>query len=227
MVTISELNADLTPTGRVFFTQIASDDGRFALAGVGLVSPIVELRVDGYYYNEVQGVKSVAPIALYALANVDSTSTLNVNLLTTVERKRVQMLMASGTELGAAKRQAQAELFNAFKLRINSTTPSERLSLEGGTDADAAMLAATLILTGYRSNAELTEMLAIVGADFESQLQRFIDSSGYLLTGNPVSFPAVGTHIKPNPCIRNNHPQVAPLYETNPVGVIYLERNRC
>jgi len=166
-VEISELDSSLNLTGKKFNTQIISDDGKIELNNLTLQSPIIEIKADGYYFNEVSGEKTDSQITLYSIADVSNVSTVNANLLTTVERRRVRYLISQGKTLAEAKEQAQGEIFSAFNMTVANYVNSEQLSIDGTTDADGAMLALTLILTGYRTNAELTELLSRLSTDIE------------------------------------------------------------
>jgi len=77
-VTIFELEQDLTPTGRTFTTEINNNIGQFRFANLDLVSPFVELRSNGFYYNEVTGNTSDAPLNLSALVDL-SMSLLSIS----------------------------------------------------------------------------------------------------------------------------------------------------
>ena len=52
-INVAELTNTLSPTGRNFSSAITDNTGRFAIANVQLESPYVELRANGFYFNEV------------------------------------------------------------------------------------------------------------------------------------------------------------------------------
>ncbi|MDC3287938.1 hypothetical protein OAV00_03285, partial [Candidatus Marinimicrobia bacterium] len=52
-INIAELTNTLIPTGRNFSTTITDNTGRFSVPNVQLESPYVELRANGFYFNEV------------------------------------------------------------------------------------------------------------------------------------------------------------------------------
>ena len=65
----------------------------------------------GYYFNEVSGSLSTSNLSLQALADLTDSSSVNVNLMTHMEKKRVEYLMDnSGKTFAAAKTQAQTEI---------------------------------------------------------------------------------------------------------------------
>ena len=58
---MTELNSELFQTGKNFNTQIHDNKGSFEFKNTQLESPFVELKADGYYYNEVKGEKNNCP----------------------------------------------------------------------------------------------------------------------------------------------------------------------
>ena len=159
-VSIYELSASLVPTGRGFIAQTGIDDGSFSLDEVKLISPFVRLDADGYYFNEVSGKLSVAPLNLTAVADLRQSSTVNVNLLTHLERQRVEKLLRDGKNFAQAKAQAQQELLAVFGLSVNAH--AEQAELCGN---DATLLAVSSILQGFRTEAELTVLLAALAQE--------------------------------------------------------------
>jgi len=84
---IYELNDDYFPTGKVYSSQIVDNSGTFQLKNVSLVSQYVQLKADGYYYNEITGQNSNSPITLYALTDIKDKASVNVNILSNLEKK--------------------------------------------------------------------------------------------------------------------------------------------
>lgn len=81
-VTVSELNDQLFPTGRVFFSTILDDKGYFNLPGVVLVSPYVQIKIRGLYYSEYNGFINSTELTLYSLADITKSESINVNIMT-------------------------------------------------------------------------------------------------------------------------------------------------
>ncbi len=165
-ITIAELNADMGQTGKNFSTQISDNRGSFELKQVDLSSQFVELKADGFYYNEVDNESSSARLILYALSNLSDKSTLNVNLLSHLEKDRVYQLLDEGYSFTEAKDLAQKELLQIFSIEMPGMTESELLDISKAGDEHAVLLAISVILQGYRSVAELTELLANINTDF-------------------------------------------------------------
>jgi len=159
-VTVFELNASLVPTGRSFIAETGNDDGSFSLNSVELVSPFVLLDANGFYFNEVSGKLSDAPINLNALVDLRQNVTANVNPLTHLERRRVEHLLANGKSFPQAKVQAQQEILAVFGLSAKWQAEQAELS-----DNDAILLTVSSILQGFRTEAELTRLMNTFAQD--------------------------------------------------------------
>jgi hypothetical protein len=106
-ITVRELDSSMIPTGNTFTGTIDDNTGSFGIRGT-LTNKIVELSADGYYFNEVSGSLSSGKLTLSALSDITDSSSVNVNLMTHLEKKRVEYLMDnSKMTFAAAKTQAQ------------------------------------------------------------------------------------------------------------------------
>jgi hypothetical protein len=88
-ITVRELDRSMTPTGNTFTGTIDDNTGSFSIKGT-LTNRIVELSADGFYFNEVSGSLSTAKLTLSALSDITNISSVNVNLMTHLEKKRVE-----------------------------------------------------------------------------------------------------------------------------------------
>lgn len=167
-VTVQELKngTTLAQTGRSFKGKIASDKGDFSIKVDSLVSQYALLQVDGYYYNEISGVKSSSIISLNALTDLSDRDNVNINLLTHLAYDRVLHLVDSGASVSEAKIQAEAEIFNAFEI-TGDFDAAEDLNIFSNRDGDAALLAISVLLLGDRSEADLTELMTMLSMDME------------------------------------------------------------
>lgn len=164
-VQLFELNGKTyAPTGRTFPGKISNDKGEFKIAGINLESQYAFLEASGYYRNEVTGEKSAAPITLNAISDLSKRETVNINLLTHLEYERVMKLVEDGMSIAKAKKQAEQEVFAAFGIEGNFDN-SEDLNIFESSEADAALLAISIILQGERSEADLSEFLANFAQD--------------------------------------------------------------
>lgn len=157
----------LSQTGNTFVGTIESDDGKFNISAVTLVSQYALLQAEGYYRNEVTGKTSSSQIILKAITDLTSRATANVNLLTHLEYNRVLYLVKKkGMRVKAAKKQAEKEIFAAFGIDASDFGYSEDLSIFGKKDANAALLAVSILLQRNLTEAELTQELSDFGQNF-------------------------------------------------------------
>jgi len=167
-VTVSELDSLLSQTGRNFNTQITTNDGNFHINNIVLNNNLVEIKADGFYYNEVKGVVSENRLTLYSLSDLTDQSTVNVNVLSYLEKARIECLVASGKSFKEAKKQAQKEVLKIFEIEKDNIPNSEQLDLSKDGEDNAILLATSVILQGRRSVAELSELLAKISLDIRT-----------------------------------------------------------
>ena len=156
----------LKQTNGNFTSNIAQDNGRYKFAARDLVSQYVMLIVEGYYRNEVTGLVSDAPIRLKAITDVRKRNSANVNLLTHLEYDRVYYLVTrEKMSVKKAKRQALREILNEFHIELGDNADAEDMDVFGLGDADAALLAISILLQGLRNESELMALLSDISAD--------------------------------------------------------------
>ncbi|MCL4101510.1 hypothetical protein [Fibrobacter sp. HC4] len=153
-------------TGKSFTGKITSDNGEFGVSSVTLASQYALLEASGYYRNEVSGKKSGGTITLNALTDLSDREKVNINLLTHLEYERALYLVGTGVNVPAAKKQAEAEIFNAFGIQGDFAN-SEDLNIFSKGEGNAALLAFSILMQGDRSEAELTELLTKFATDIE------------------------------------------------------------
>ena len=166
-ILMSELNKSLEQTGKVFTTQITDNRGSFEIKEIALSSSFVEFAASGFYYNEVEGDISPAQLTLYALSDLEEISSVNVNILTHLEKRRVEYLVENGSEFTDAKNQAQEEILALFGITDAAVSKSESLDISVNSDGNAILLAISLIIQGERSVGDLTELLSNISSDLE------------------------------------------------------------
>ena len=93
-ITVRELYSNLTPSGRTFTGTIDDNTGSFSTKG-DLAYRLVELSADGYYYNEGSGSLSASKLTLSALSDLSDSSSVNVNLMTHLEKKYLTLTQVS------------------------------------------------------------------------------------------------------------------------------------
>ena len=160
-----ELKSTLNQTGKVFSTQITDNKGSFEITDIELSSQFIEFYADGYYFDENTGDISPSQLSLYALSDITDISTVNVNILTHLEKSRVAYLVGQGEDFSEAKDTAQKEILAIFGLSLNEMVNSETLDISLNTEENAILLAISIILQGNRSVGDLTELLATITND--------------------------------------------------------------
>ena len=166
-INVAELSNTLSPTGRNFSSAITDTTGRFSVANVQLESPYVELRANGFYFNEVSNELSEAQLTLYALSNLTGKSSLNVNIITHLEKNRMVTLMSGDTPktFAQAKLQAQEEVFAIFDYSRANVPESELLDISQGGAANGKLLAMSAIIQGDLTVGQMSELLANISTD--------------------------------------------------------------
>lgn len=154
-VWISELDAKLNSTGKVYVTQTTDNLGNFT-ATISPTSSVVRITTSGFYYDEASGSLSTTPITLNAILDLSTNSNPVVNLLTTLQTERLISLVAQGKTYATALVQSQKETLSFFKIdpiKINNFTNFSAMSLVGSSDQDAVLTAATAIVSQMAVNA--------------------------------------------------------------------------
>lgn len=164
-VYISELLSDLTPTGTNLSTQILDNKGKFEIKNVELASQYVMLKADGFYFDEVKNSNSVAQLTLFALSDLTDKKSINTNILTSLEKNRIEYLVSTGNSFPNAKKQAQSEIVSIFEIDTTDLIESELLDITKSGNDNAILLAISVILQGYLSVSDLSELLANIGTD--------------------------------------------------------------
>jgi len=169
-INVAELTNTLSPTGRNFSSAITDNTGRFAIANVQLESPYVELRANGYYFNEVSNEISSGQLTLFALSNLTGKTSLNVNILTHLEKNRMVTLMSGDNPktFAQAKIQAQDEVFAIFDYSRANVPESELLDISQGGAANAKLLAISAIVQGDLAVGQMSQLLANISTDISS-----------------------------------------------------------
>ena len=166
-ITMSELNSSLAQTGNIFTSQISNNIGSFEIDNITLSSSYVEFSASGYYFDEVKGNLSVAPLNLSALSDIKDISTVNVNILTHLEKQRVNYLIRQNKTFPEAKKTAQKEILAIFGFKLSEINNSEALDISVNSESNAVLLAISTILQGNRSVGDLTELLANMSNDIK------------------------------------------------------------
>ena len=173
-ITVNELNESLGQTGKAFTTSITSDDGSFSLNNIEMESNLALLSGNGFYFNEVLGQLSSAPITLQAIADLTHAETVNINVLTHITKARIETLVRKGMSFSDAKRQAEGEFQDFLGVTNHFNQGFEQMSIASQGDFNAMLLAFSIILERSSNNiavvptlpAELTWLMTSLSTDF-------------------------------------------------------------
>jgi hypothetical protein len=190
-VTVFDLRSDLSPSGKSYSSQITDNKGTFQLDNISLSSDYVGLRADGFYFNEISGEQSVAQITLFALSDISGNSDININILTHLEKPRVEYLMNNGKSFAESKTQAQKEILEIFNIEKGDMKTSENLNLSESGDDNGILLAISSILQGYRSESELTELLSNISNDIKEDGTMDSEALGSLLINHAINLDTI------------------------------------
>ena len=166
-INLSELNSDLSQTGKVFTTSISNNQGAFEISNIELSSGYVEIIADGFYFNEMQGKNSTAQLTLSAISNIMDKSTLNLNVLAHLEKDRLLRLVSEGVSFSEAKKQAQEEILKVFLIEKSNMVESELLDIAEDGDDNAILLAVSVILQGHLTVADMSELIGKLNAELK------------------------------------------------------------
>ena len=167
-IAIYELDGTYNLTGKNYITQIIDNTGLFQIKNISLVSQYVLLKADGYYFNEVTGNNSSAPITLYDLTDISNKTSVNINILTNLEKSRIEYLISNGLSFTVAKKQAELEVLKVFSILKPDITDSDSLNISLDGDNNAILLAISIITQGYRTESGLSDLLANISTDIRT-----------------------------------------------------------
>jgi hypothetical protein len=175
---VAILDADGDPTGDVFPTTTINDLGEFEVSFTA--SGPLSLTGDGFYYNEVTGQVSTAPITLQALHLIamEGTQSAFVNTVTHLSYQRALDLLP-GSDVPTAVTQAETALVGALAIGPAGFDPSGSgidMNLLGGASlANAYLFAVSAVMAQAAVDAagamgsvdgELQELMNAVAVDF-------------------------------------------------------------
>ncbi len=166
VIELYELDANFQQTGKSFTSEIISNNGSFELDNIPLESSNIELKANGYYYNEVSGLLSESQLNLKAIATINQEATININLLSHLVVDRIKQLITLGDNYETAKQTAQSELLDVFKISDISINAFELLSLDNNNNESAILIAISVIIQSNNNAAELTQFLGNLKSDF-------------------------------------------------------------
>lgn len=145
-IVASVLDGTGQPSGEAYFGMIDDDAGSFSLE---LPAGLLALLADGYYFDEIVGQVSGAPLSLRGTVVMAGGATSRVNVLTHLRDARALALIAAGTDPELALAQAAEECVQALQIGADVVPVAAVDSLGifgGGTLDDAYLLAVSATL---------------------------------------------------------------------------------
>ena len=181
-VTINLLTDTGQATDDTIITSTRDDLGNFSF---NLDKPrLVQIKIDGYHFNEISGNVSNGPITLSAIHDTRDSNFVVVNILTHLVNNRISHLVENGGLPGDAMVQAQEELIRGFRdvLIVDQLPEFGSLGIYNleGTDAvgNAYLLALSATLYNYASimvggdsgmlSGKLSEVINSLASDLAS-----------------------------------------------------------
>lgn len=148
-VDVSPVDALGNPTGQVFGTHTTNDLGQFRVdfSHTGLVS----LAGSGFYYDEISGRLSSAPIVLRAFHEISAGGPQEayINLVTHLTYDRVRWLLGEGLAFAQAVAQAEGELAVGLGLLPPASAAAKGVQMNilgGDTDPNAYLFAVSVVV---------------------------------------------------------------------------------
>lgn len=166
-ITISELDKNLSPTGKNYFATIIDDLGSFKIPNIQLASDFVVIKAHGAYFNELDSAIS-SDLLLNCLASVKHGEIININILTHLTKDRILKLVSLGKSFEDARIQTNNEFLKIFNLENYNIEFMDKLDLTKSTESNDILFALNLIVVGKLSGINLTEFLTKFITDFEA-----------------------------------------------------------
>lgn len=167
-VFISELNSDFVQTGKNITSSIENNKGLYEIDNIEFISQYVNINVNGYYFNEISGDNSTSQLTLYAISDLSDKNSLNINVLSHIEKERVEYLISEGISFDEAKNQALQEILEIFEIDMPDNIESESLDISQEGEGNSILLAISSICQGFRSTADLSLLLANLSTDIKT-----------------------------------------------------------
>ena len=146
-------------TDEIFEGSVKNNMGEFVVNNVNLSTTCAVVEVTGEYRSEMTGKKVSDKLTLRALTNLKDRTYVNVNLLTNLEYERVMYYVAEkGEAFDKAKELAENDVLAAFGM-VGESTEFESLDIFGTSDADATLLAISVLMQGNVDVKTLAERL--------------------------------------------------------------------
>ena len=198
-VTIVELDKSLNPTGKTYLTTIEDNSGKFTFPNVTFASSYVQIQVKGQEFDEVRGGVEFSELTLYSIADLSSTSNINVNIFTNLAEARIKTLVDSGMSFTDAKKQAETEVLKLFNLESYACGSSESLDLtKATTDGGVLLLISAIIQSNIGSNMLFQEYVTNLQTDFkdDGKINSLVLQKALATSAQVLSVDSVKSHLQ-------------------------------
>ena len=176
-ITIAEIDNELTPIGTSYTTATEDDFGSFQMQKE-MSTNFVEVTASGYYFNEVEGKLSTSALSFRVVSDLTEEKPVNINILTTIERERIKVLIGEGKTFEEARVQAETEILAVFNIHDIETTNFQEMDISKEGDSNAILLAISAVLQQGNTEAELSELISKIYQDIK--LDGKLDASGQI-----------------------------------------------
>lgn len=196
-ITIAEIDSELVPIGTSYTTSTEDDFGSFQISKE-MSTNYVEVTSSGFYFNEVEGKLSTAAISFRVVSDLTEEKPVNINILTTIERERIKVLIGEGKTFEEARVQAEKEILAVFGISDIETTNFQEMDISKEGDSNAILLAISAVLQQGNTEAELSELISKISQDIK--LDGKLDASGQIEeikeNGMALDLAAVRTNLE-------------------------------
>ena len=166
-LSIYELDENLKQTGFNIESTVLNDQGEYSINLKDLESPYILLKVDGFYHSTITGEIAGEKTTLYALADLNERSQVNINILTHLSHKRAMYLATEkNMPFAEAKKQAEAEVLKSFGIE-EEFDEAGTLNIIGNDNQSIALLAISIMMQSDIAETELKERLINFATDIE------------------------------------------------------------
>ncbi|HSW61197.1 MAG TPA: DUF1566 domain-containing protein [bacterium] len=176
-ITIAEIDSELVPIGTSYTTATEDDFGSFQISKE-MSTNFVEVTSSGFYFNEVEGKLSTAAISFRVVSDLTEEKPVNINILTTIERERIKVLIGEGKTFEEARVQAEIEILAVFNIHDLETTNFQEMDISKEGDSNAILLAISAVLQQGNTEAELSELISKIAQDIK--LDGKLDAKGQI-----------------------------------------------
>jgi len=169
-------------------SKTVDDLGKFSILNIGWSGP-TELEISGKYFDENTASISLAAVTLSAIVDVKAGEdiTANINVLTDLAAQRTKALMALGSSIDEAKKEAKKSVVELFNIDLPSDVELEALDITDGSSKNA------------KANAELLRISAAVSKSpqlLESIKEAIVDGNITNDTQGAIALSTLAKEIK-------------------------------